>query len=41
LKQEMLSRGGDVGVAETMGDFEDKNARIIIMGTLAQRIRLI
>jgi hypothetical protein len=31
----MPSRSGDVAVAETMGDFEDKNARIIIMGTLA------
>jgi hypothetical protein len=32
---------GDIAVAKTLGDFEDKNARIIIMGTLAQGIRLI
>ncbi len=41
IKQEMLSRGGDVAVAETVGNFEDKNTSILIMGTLAQHIRLI
>ena len=37
----MLSRGGDIAVAETVGNFEDKNTNILIMGTLAQHIRLI
>ena len=41
IKQEMLSRGGDVAVAKTVGNFEDKTTDIIIMGTLAQYIRLI
>jgi hypothetical protein len=41
IKQEMLSRGGDVAVAETVGNFEDTETDIIIMGTLAQYIRLV
>ncbi len=41
VKQEMLARGGDVAVAGTVGKFEDKKTDIIIMGTLAQYIRLI
>jgi dihydropteroate synthase len=41
IKQEMLSRGGEVAVAKTVGNFEDKTTDIIIMGTLAQYIRLI
>ena len=36
----MLSRGGDIAVAETVGNL-DKNTNILIMGTLAQHIRLI
>jgi hypothetical protein len=41
VKQEMLSRGGDVAVAGTVGKFEDKKTDMIIMGTLEQYIRLI
>jgi len=41
VKQEMLSRGGDVAVAGTVGKFEGKKTDMIIMGTLAQYIRLI
>lgn len=41
VKQEMLSRGGDVAVAGTVGKFEEKKTDMIIMGTLAQYIRLI
>jgi hypothetical protein len=41
IKQEMLSRGGDVAVAGTVGKFEETNTDIIIMGTLAQYIRLV
>ena len=41
MKQEMLSRGGDVAVAETVGKFEDKKTDILIMGTLAQYVRLV
>jgi hypothetical protein len=41
VKQEMLSRGGDVAVAESVGMFEDKKTGMILMGTLAQYIRLI
>jgi hypothetical protein len=41
IKQEMLSRGGDVAVAGTIGKFEEMNTDIIIMGTLAQYIRLV
>jgi len=36
----MFSHVGDDAVAET-GYFEEKNASIIIMGTIAQRIRFI
>ncbi len=41
IKQEMLSRGGDVAVAETVGKFEEKKTDIIIMGTIAQYVRLV
>jgi dihydropteroate synthase len=41
LKQEMLSRGGEVAVAGTVGKFEETGTDIIIMGNLAQYIRLI
>ena len=41
IKQEMLSRGGDVAVAATVGEFEETNTDIIIMGTLSQYIRLV
>lgn len=41
VKQEMLSRGGEVAVADTVGKFEDKKTDIIIMGTLTQYVRLI
>ena len=41
IKQEMLSRGGDVAVAGTVGKFEEKKTDMIIMGTLGQYIRLI
>lgn len=41
VKQEMLSRGGEVAVADTVGKFEDEKTDIIIMGNLAQYVRLI
>jgi hypothetical protein len=41
IKQEMFSRGGDVAVAETVGKFENKKTDILIMGTLAQYVRLV
>ncbi len=41
VKQEMLSRGGEVAVAGTVGQFENKTTDMVIMGTLAQYIRLI
>ena len=41
VKQEMLSRGGEVAVAGTVGKFEAKKTDMIIMGTLAQYIRLV
>jgi dihydropteroate synthase len=41
IKQEMLSRGGDVALAGTVGKFEETKTDIIIMGNLAQYIRLI
>ena len=41
LKQEMLSRGGDVAVSRKAGSFEAEETDIIIMGTLAQFVRLI
>lgn len=40
-KQEMLARGGDVAVAASVGQFDPHKTDIIIMGTLAQYIRLI
>ncbi len=41
IKQEMLSRGGDVAVAETVAKFEHEKTDMILMGTLDQYIRLI
>lgn len=41
LKQEILSRGGDAAVSKTVGMFENTKTDILIMGTLAQYIRLI
>jgi hypothetical protein len=41
VKQEMLSRGGEVAVARTVGKFEDKKTDLIIMGTLSQYVRLV
>ncbi len=41
VKQEMLSRGGDVAVSEKVAQFKKEKTDIIIMGTLAQYIRLI
>jgi dihydropteroate synthase len=41
VKQEMLSRGGDVAVSEDVAMFKKKKTDIIIMGTLSQYIRLI
>lgn len=41
VKQEMLSRGGEVAVAQTVGKFEEAKTDMIFMGILAQYIRLI
>jgi dihydropteroate synthase len=41
LKQEMLSRGGDIAVSKDAGSFDAERTDIIIMGSLAQHIRLI
>jgi dihydropteroate synthase len=41
IKQEVLSRDGDVVVAGNVGKFEETNTDIIIMGTMAQHIRLV
>lgn len=41
VKQEMLSRGGEVAVSESVARFEKTRTDIIIMGTLSQYIRLI
>lgn len=41
LKQEMLSRGGDIAVSRDAGSFDTEKTDILIMGTLAQYIRLI
>jgi dihydropteroate synthase len=41
VKQEMLSHGGEVAVAGTVGKFEEKKTDMIIMGTLAQYVRLV
>jgi dihydropteroate synthase len=41
VKQEMLSRGGDVAISEKVAQFEKAKTDIIIMGTLAQYFRLI
>jgi hypothetical protein len=40
-KQEMLARGGDIAVSASVGEFSPEKTHIIIMGTLAQYIRLI
>ena len=37
----MLSRSGDIAVAGTVSKFEETNTDIIIMGTMAQHIRLV
>ncbi len=41
VKQEMLSRGGDAAVSESVAKFDLKNTDVILMGTLYQYIRLI
>jgi len=41
IKQEMLSRGGDVAVSRKAGSFETETTDIIILGTLAQFVRLV
>ncbi len=41
VKQEMLARGGDVAVSAGVGQFNLQKTDIILMGTLAQYIRLI
>ena len=41
VKQEMLSRGGDVAVSQDVAKFEKKRTDMIVMGTLAQYVRLI
>ena len=40
IKQEMLSRGGDVAVSRDVGSFEAEKTDMIIIGTLAQHVRL-
>jgi dihydropteroate synthase len=41
VKQEMLSRGGDVALSRSVGRFETRLTDILVMGTLAQHLRLI
>ncbi len=41
VKQEMLSRGGDAAVSKTVGMLQDAETDMILMGTLAQCVRLI
>lgn len=41
VKQEMLSRGGDVAVSRDVGKFEAEKTDMIIIGSLAQYIRLV
>jgi dihydropteroate synthase len=41
VKQEMLSRGGEVAVSRNVANFRDQTTDIIIMGTLAQYVKLI
>ncbi len=41
VKQEMLSRGGDAVVSRDVANFKAKTTDLIIIGTLAQYIRLI
>lgn len=40
MKQEMLSRGGDVAISRDVGSFKSNSTDLIIMGNLAQLIRL-
>ena len=40
IKQEMLSRGGDVAISRDVGSFEAEKTDMIIIGTLAQHVRL-
>jgi len=40
VKQEMLSRGGDVAVSRDVGSFEAEKTDMIVIGTLAQHVRL-
>ena len=41
IKQEMLSRGGDVAVSRKVGAFSKENTDIIVIGNLAQFVRLV
>ena len=41
VKQEMLSRGGEVALSRSVGKFETKPTDILVMGTLAQHLKLI
>ena len=41
LKQDMLSRGGDVAVSRSVVSFKPEKTDIIIIGTLAQYVRLV
>lgn len=41
VKQEMLSRGGEVALSRSVGRFETRPTDILVMGTLAQHLRLI
>lgn len=37
----MLSRGGDVAVSRDVGSFKTNTTDLIVMGTLAQYVRLV
>lgn len=41
VKQEMLARGGEVALSRSVGEFETKPTDILVMGTLAQHLKLI
>jgi dihydropteroate synthase len=41
LKLEMVSRGGDVAISGDAGRFDAERTDIIVLGTLAQHVRLI
>ncbi len=41
IKQEMLARGGDAAVAKTVGMFQEKKTDMILMGNLAEYLRLV